>query len=143
MLDFIIDYDIQYVQLYRQTYKEKLKEIKEDPQYLKRLGVEVYSVTCDGHSAILKAVANVYPNAVIRRCLVHIKRQLQNYLSRKPKLELARELLNMSQKITYFRSIVQIKLANQKKFTPHSLLLRKEVFIKTIVVFSFKTSRIR
>jgi len=44
------DYDIQYVQLYRKTNKEKLKEIKEDLQNLKRLGVDVYSVTCDGHS---------------------------------------------------------------------------------------------
>ena len=43
------DYDIQYVQLYRETNKEKLKEIKEDLQNLKRLGVDVYSVTCDGH----------------------------------------------------------------------------------------------
>jgi len=62
------DYDIQYVQLYRETNKEKLKEIKEDLQNLKRLGVDVYSVTCDGHSAILKAVAKVYPNAVVQRC---------------------------------------------------------------------------
>ncbi len=99
------DYDIQYVQLYRETNKEKLKEIKEDLQNLKHLGADVYSVNCDGHSAILKAVAKVYPNAVIQRCLVHIKRQVQNYLSTKPKLELAKELLIISQKITCIRSI--------------------------------------
>jgi transposase-like protein len=101
------DYDIQYVQLYRESNKEKLKEIKEDLQNLKCLGVDVYSVTCDGHSAILKAVAKVYPNAVIQRCLVHIKRQVQNYLSRKPKLELAKELLLISKQITSIRSIDQ------------------------------------
>ena len=101
------DYDIQYVQLYRETSKEKLKEIKEDLQNLKHLGVAIYSVTCDGHSSILKAVARVYPNAVIQRCLVHIKRQVQNYLSRKPKLELARELLIISNQITWIKSIDQ------------------------------------
>jgi len=101
------DYDIQYVQLYRETNKEKLKEIKEDLQNLKRLGVDVYSVTCDGHSAILRAVTKVYPNAVIQRCLVHIKRQVQNYLSRKPKLELAKELLIIPKQITSIRSIDQ------------------------------------
>ena len=63
------------------TNKEKLKEIKEDLQNLKGLGVDVYCVTCDGHSAILKAVAKVYPNAVIQRCLAHIKRQVHNFLS--------------------------------------------------------------
>lgn len=101
------DYDIQYVQLYRESNKEKLKEIKEDLQNLKHLGVDVYSVTCDGHSSILKAVANVYPNAVIQRCLVHIKRQVQNHLSRKPKLELAQELLVISNQITCIRTIEQ------------------------------------
>ncbi len=74
------DYDIQYVQLFRETNQEKFKEIKEDLLNLKMLGVDVYSVTCDGHKSILKAVAKAYPNAVIQRCLVHIKRQIKNYL---------------------------------------------------------------
>jgi hypothetical protein len=74
------DYDIQYVQLFRETNQEKFKEIKEDLLNLKKLGVDVYSVTCDGHKSILKAVAKAYPNAVIQRCLVHIKRQIKNYL---------------------------------------------------------------
>jgi len=59
------DYDIQYVQLFRETNQEKFKEIKEDLLNLKKLGVDVYSVTCDGHKSILKAVAKAYPNAVI------------------------------------------------------------------------------
>ena len=59
---------MDYVQLHRETNKEKLKEIKEDLQNLKRLGVDVYSVTCYTHSAILRAVTKVYPNAVIQRC---------------------------------------------------------------------------
>jgi AraC-like DNA-binding protein len=82
------DYDIQYVQLCRETSNEKLKEIKEDLQNFKRLGVDVYSVTCDSHSVILQAVEKTDPNAVIQRCLVHIRCQVQNYLSRKSKLDL-------------------------------------------------------
>ena len=39
------DHDIRYVQLYRETDKEKLREIKEDLENLKKLGVDVYSVT--------------------------------------------------------------------------------------------------
>ena len=99
------DYDIQYVQLFRQCSKEKFREIKEDLSNLKKLGVEVYSVTCDGHKAILKAIMKVYPNAIIQRCLIHIKRQIKNYLSNRPKLQQSRQLLYISNKITSVNSM--------------------------------------
>jgi hypothetical protein len=84
------DYDIRYVQLYRETNQEKYKEIKEDLENLKKLGVDVYSVTCDGHKAILKAVRKVFPQAIIQRCLVHIKRQSRSNLSAQPKITQAK-----------------------------------------------------
>jgi transposase-like protein len=101
------DYDIQYVQLFRETNDEKYKEIKEDLENLKALGVQVYSVSCDGHRAILKAVSKAYPNAIIQRCLVHVKRQIKNYLSGNPKLEQAKQLLSISNKITYLKTVEQ------------------------------------
>jgi YHS domain-containing protein len=99
------DNDIQYVQLFRETNQEKFKEIKEDLANLKKLGVDVYSVTCDGHKSIMKAVKQVYPNAIIQRCIVHIKRQIKSYLSAKPKLEEAKELLKISRQVTKLHSI--------------------------------------
>jgi hypothetical protein len=87
------DHDIRYVQLYRTSNAEKFREITQDLKALKVLGIEVYSVTCDGHKAILKAVRKVYPAAIIQRCLVHVKRQCGVYLSRKPKLDASRGLL--------------------------------------------------
>ena len=101
------DHDIRYVQLYRETNQEKYKEIKEDLENLKKLGVDVYSVTCDGHKAILKAVRKVFPQAIVQRCLVHIKRQTRNYLSSQPKTTQARELLRLSQKITHIKTLEQ------------------------------------
>lgn len=101
------DYDIRYVQLYRETNQEKYKEIKEDLENLKKLGVDVYSVTCDGHKAILKAVRKAFPEVIIQRCLVHIKRQTRNYLSTQPKTIQARELLRLSQRITMIKTIEQ------------------------------------
>ena len=80
------DYDIQYVQLFRQTNQEKFKEIKEDLLNLKKLGTQIYSVTCDGHKSIMKAVSTVLPNAIIQRCVVHVKRQIKSYLGIKPQL---------------------------------------------------------
>ncbi|KAA9042221.1 transposase, partial [Ginsengibacter hankyongi] len=94
------DHDIRYVQLYRTSSQEKFREIYQDLKALKALGIEVYSVTCDGHKSILKAVAKVYPNAVIQRCVVHVKRQCRAYLSSKPKLQASKELLFISNQIT-------------------------------------------
>ncbi len=94
------DHDIRYVQLYRSSNKEKLREISQDLKVLKTLGADVYSVTCDGHKSILRAVAKVYPDALIQRCLVHVKRQCRGYLSAKPKLEAGKMLLSISQQLT-------------------------------------------
>lgn len=101
------DHDIRYVQLYRETNQEKFKEIKEDLENLKRLGVAVYSVTCDGHKAILKAIKKIFPQVVIQRCLVHVKRQARNYLSSRPKLIQAKELLYLSRQITHLKTQIQ------------------------------------
>jgi AraC-like DNA-binding protein len=94
------DHDIRYVQLYRTSSQEKFREIYQDLKALKALGVQVYSVTCDGHKSILKAVAKAYPNAVVQRCVVHVKRQCRVYLSRKPKLQASKELLAISNQLT-------------------------------------------
>lgn len=98
------DYDIQYVQFFRQTNQEKFREIKEDLLNLKKLGTQIYSVTCDGHKSIMKAVDKTFPNAIVQRCVVHVKRQIKNYLGANPQLIQARELLYHSKKITKINS---------------------------------------
>jgi len=55
----------------------------------------------------LKAVRKVFPQAIIQRCVVHIKRQIRNYLSTQPKTIQAQELLRISQKITSINTIEQ------------------------------------
>ena len=99
------NYDIQYVQLFRETNQEKFREIKEDLLNLKKLGTEVYSVTCDGHKSIMKAVAKIFPNAIIQRCVVHVKRQIKNYLGAKPQIAQAKELLYFSRQITHINTL--------------------------------------
>jgi hypothetical protein len=98
------DHDIRYVQLYRTSNQEKFREIYQDLRALKKLGIEVYSVTCDGHKAILKAITKAYPNAVIQRCIVHVKRQCRTYLSGKPKLEASQKLLTITNQLTSIKS---------------------------------------
>jgi hypothetical protein len=101
------DHDIRYVQLYRTSNQEKLREIKQDLQALKTLGMNVYSVTCDGHKSILKAIIKVYPDAIIQRCLVHVKRQCGLYLRRKPKLLASQELLVIVNKLPAVKTFEQ------------------------------------
>ncbi len=104
------DHDIRYVQLYRHTGEEHFKEIYEDLINLQKLGVNVYSITCDGHKAILKAIRKAYPGVIIQRCLVHIKRQVKNYLSGSPKTTQGAALLQMSNQITRIKTQEQCGL---------------------------------
>lgn len=99
------DYDIQYVQLFRETNQEKFREIKEDLLNLKKIGTQVYSVTCDGHKAIMKAVIHTFPNATLQRCVVHVKRQIKNYLGVNPQLVQAKELLSYSRALTRINTL--------------------------------------
>lgn len=104
------DHDLRYVQLYRHTDQERYKQIKEDLDNLRKLGVDVYSVTCDGHKAILKAIKRAYPQAIIQRCLVHVKRQARNYLSSAPQLQAGQDLLRISNKVTAIKTYEQCGL---------------------------------
>lgn len=120
------DYDIQYVQLFRETNQEKFKEIKEDLLNLKSLGTQVYSVTCDGHKAIMKAVVKAFPNAIVQRCVVHIKRQIKSYLGAKPQLIQAKELLYYSRQLTYINTLEH---AGQWLVEVHHWYAKHEAFI--------------
>jgi AraC-like DNA-binding protein len=127
-LCLILYYDntLQYVQLYRTTNKEQYKEIKEDLQHLQKMGVAVYSVTCDGHKSILKSVKKVYPNAVIQRCVVHVKRQAGSWLGKFPTLQLSRQLLQIVNAVTKINTLDE---AHQWMADFHHWYVQNEAFI--------------
>ena len=78
--------DIKCTQLYRISTGEIYEEIKEDLENIKALGIQVNSITCDGHPSILKAIKKVYKNDVImQRCVVHIQRMSRIWLTKEPK----------------------------------------------------------
>jgi len=78
------DYHIKFTQLYRLTDGEHYSEIKEDLLNLLKLGVQIESVTCDGHKSIIKAVKEVLPDIPMQRCLVHIQRDCRIWLTKNP-----------------------------------------------------------
>ena len=79
------DNTIKYTQLYRLTDGEWYEEIKEDLENLLSLGVQIESITCDGHRSLLKAIRKVCKGVVLQRCLVHIQRMCRIWLTMRPK----------------------------------------------------------
>ena len=50
-----------------------------------KLGVQIESITTDGHKSILKAIKKSLPNVIVQRCLVHIQRMCLLWLTRFPR----------------------------------------------------------
>ncbi|HMR58544.1 MAG TPA: transposase, partial [Cyclobacteriaceae bacterium] len=68
------DHEDGYTQLIRFSTGEYFEEIREDLTNLIRLGVQIESITTDGHKSILKAIKKSLPDTIVQRCLVHIQR---------------------------------------------------------------------
>jgi AraC-like DNA-binding protein len=79
------DHEDGYTQLIRFSDGEHYEEIKEDLNNLIKLGVQIESITTDGHKSILKAIRKTIPKVIVQRCLVHIQRMCLLWLTRFPK----------------------------------------------------------
>jgi len=84
------------------TNEESLIGITYDLEELRRLNwYNIQSFTIDWWIQIMWAIRKAYPNAIIQRCLVHINRQIRNYIWKNTISECGKELLT----ITSFRTI--------------------------------------
>ena len=104
------DSTIKFTQLYRFSDREHYTEIKEDLQNLLNLGVQIESVTSDGHRSILKAVKEVLPNAILQRCLVHIQRDCRVWLTKNPKSFAGYDLKQITSKMHTIKTHHQLSL---------------------------------
>lgn len=86
------DNNIKMTILYRLAQRESLRDLMEDLRAIRDVGIDVESVTCDGAANILKAVRNVFLEAIIQRCTFHIANEVSLRLTKKPKSEAAQEL---------------------------------------------------
>ena len=89
------DYDQGYSQLIRFSDGEHYAEIKEDLDNLIRLGLQIESITTDGHKGALKAIKKALPHTVVQRCLVHIQRMCLLWLTRYPRHIAGKELRSL------------------------------------------------
>lgn len=66
---------------------EDLKFLKEDMGY-----AEIIACISDGSLQIASALKEVYPEIIHQRCLVHIQRQVKNYISENPRTRAWKQL---------------------------------------------------
>ncbi|MDB5155389.1 MAG: transposase, partial [Mucilaginibacter sp.] len=99
------DNTIKFTQLYRLTNGEWYEELKEDLENLLKLGVQIESITCDGHKALLKAVRKVCKQAIVQRCLVHIQRMCRIWLTSRPQSQPGIELRRIVSKLHLIKTI--------------------------------------
>jgi hypothetical protein len=76
--------------------KESKEAIVRDLRILKySFGYDIAVFVVDGGPSILSAIREVYPTSLIQRCLVHVQRQVFNYISRNPKTEAWKDLVQI------------------------------------------------
>lgn len=99
-----------YTQLIRFTDGEHFEEVKEDLDNLICLGIQLESITTDGHKSVLKAIKKSVPDVTTQRCLVHIQRMCLLWLTRYPKHCSGQELRKL------VLLLLKIKTGNDKRF---------------------------
>lgn len=82
---------------------EKYEYIRDDLKILRDgFKYSIVSFTVDWGKQIKKAIDDIYPEAKLQRCLTHIHRQIQNYISKNPQSLCGKEL----QIITRFQHLI-------------------------------------
>ena len=104
------DHEDGYTQLIRFSDGEHYEEIKEDISNLIKLGVQIESITTDGHKSILKALKKAVPDVIVQRCLVHIQRMCLLWITRYPKQLAGAELRKL------VLLLLKIKTENDKLY---------------------------
>lgn len=71
---------------------------------LKELGIEARSFTIDGNPHVIKVLRQLWPEAALQRCLIHIQRQGLSWCRRHPKTTYARKLRDIFLRVTEIRT---------------------------------------
>jgi transposase-like protein len=98
---------------------ERYEDIRSDLQILRdEFQYDITSFTVDGGKQIKKAIEEIYPESKIQRCLTHIHRQIQNYISKNPQSDCGKDL----QKIITFENF-----ENMEKFQREFKIGKKNI----------------
>jgi len=125
------DHDFKYHQLWRYSTAEKESEVEKDLRALKRAGVNVVSATTDGRLSLKSALMRVFPEAIHQRCLVHIQRFAETYLTQNPKTWAGRELKEISSLVNTIATHQQRMLFEARVFDwqrKYELMLKEKTY---------------
>lgn len=111
---------------------ERKDYIVEDLKFLKRemWYTEIIACISDGSVQIASALKEIYPEAIHQRCLVHIQRQVKNYISDNPRTEAGKKLKHIMQYRVLsdpllFPLLFQIWLQMYKSFINEKFITQK------------------
>ena len=99
--------------------------------FLSTLDIKPKIVVCDGQRGLLRAIHNIWPKALIQRCLVHVVRQASAWLTQHPKTRAGRQLLLLVKEMRDIRTRRQKRrwIRKYKKWDKkhHTFLKEKSV----------------
>jgi len=98
------DNDLKYLQYFDMVKHETYLDYRMGLEALKKAGLKIVSITCDGHKGLLNAIYDVFPGIVVQRCVVHIVRMSIIYLRQKPRYFAAIELKKIVRELSYINS---------------------------------------
>ncbi|MFH1030114.1 MAG: transposase [bacterium] len=90
-----IDNDLKYSQLADIILRENFTDAIRHLELLKNSGLDIASITSDGHKSLIKAVKAILPEVIHQRCIVHIQRMSFNYLTKHPKTQAGKDLRSL------------------------------------------------
>jgi hypothetical protein len=104
-LVFYRGHSIKFTKVYRFNDEKCYEELKEDLEKLLLLGVQIGSIDCDGHWAILRAIRKVCSHVTLQRGVFQVQRICTLWLSSNLKSIAGQEL----RKIVSTLHLIQFK----------------------------------
>jgi len=86
------DSDLKHLQYFEIAKTENYRDFKLSLELLKSAGLNIASITSDGHRELILAVKEVLPGIKHQRCIIHVQRTAANYLTIFPRSEAGKEL---------------------------------------------------
>ena len=124
-----LDNDLKYLQLQNLIKRENFESFLIDLHQLETAGLQIDSITSDGKKDLIKAVKQVFPEAIHQRCLIHIQRMSLIFLTRFPKIEAGKMLRILIVKLheinSYPRRDIWTKLFNRWCYEYNNFLKEK------------------
>lgn len=118
------------------SYRTLLEKIPHPPEV----------VTLDGHHGALSAIKQLWPDAAIQRCVVHVHRNIITHLTRHPRTDAGKSLLALSRALLQITTTEQARqwVTQLQQFeTTHSRWLKEKTHVDDLIDKRLKPKHVR